>query len=502
MIAALALALVAISLLTQAQGTIDLRDESYHWYGAIEVTRGKVPIRDFQAYDPGRYYWVAPWLALLGPGIVPFRIACSAFHFPGVLCGLLVLRRLTRSWSVLVPAGALLTVWLLPQYQPSHTVALVGVWLAVLLIEHPSSFRHLLAGVFIGLAAFFGRNLGVYALVSFGLVVGMVWWRLERRDLVRRVLALGSGIVVGYSPMLVMFLLAPGLWTVNVYALRALAESGRTNLALPVPWPWRASSLWEASVGVFFVLLPLFLALSVAWVLRAKRDELLRSRVLVAATLVGFPYVHYAFSRADVQHLGMSIHPFLLGMLTLPFVVARRWRALAIGLVVGVGALSLVAAGQLNALYQRAIAPPGRLVAAKVGGWTVWMPLPMATFIDGTARFNASMVRPDEGFLIVPHIGPGMYAILNRESPLWQSYFLQPQPEWWQQPMIDELERNHVDWVLLDDVRGDGHEELRFRHTHRLIWEYIEREFDVFPVDGLPKDMVLLRRRTAPGATP
>ena len=40
-------------------------------------------MRDFQAYDPARYYWVAAFLALLVRGIVPMRLACSAFHFPG-----------------------------------------------------------------------------------------------------------------------------------------------------------------------------------------------------------------------------------------------------------------------------------------------------------------------------------------------------------------------------------------------------------------------------------
>lgn len=498
---ALAFALVAVSFLAVAHAKIDLRDEGYLWYGSIAVTKGQVPLRDFESYDPGRYYWVAPWLMLLDRGIVPLRLACAAFHFPGILCGLLVVRRLTRAWSVLIPAGVLLTLWLFPPFMLNHTVALVGVWVAVLLIERPSAARHLLAGVFVGLAAFFGRNLGLYALVSFSALTMLVWWKIERSDLVRRCVAFGAGVVAGYSPMLLMLLFIPGFWEINVAAVRFVVGTGYTNLALPIRWPWLATSLFEAAVGVFWILCPVFYAVTGAWVVLAKKDDLVRRPVLLAAVVTGAPYLHYAFSRPDIQHLGMSIHPFLLGTLAFSFAFVGRGRLPAAALVTLIGAASLVAVVTVHPLYIRARAEPDWYVPLKLGRWTVWEPWYQARFIEGTIGFNESMVRPDEGFLIAPHIGPGLYSILNRDSPVWQLYFLVPPPEPWPRKMVEQLEQHRVDWALIHDVRPDGHEELRFRHTHPLIWEYIQREFDVFPVDGLPDDFTLYRRRnlaTAP----
>lgn len=493
---ALSLALVAAALLTVAHARIDLRDEGALWYGAIAVTKGHVPMRDFQSYDPARYYWVAAWLRLLDPGIVPLRIACAAFHLPGVFCGLLVLRRLTRAWSLLIPAGALLTLWLFPPFMLNHTVALVGVWVAIVLIERPSRLRHLLAGAFVGVATFFARNLGLYGVLSFSVLIAVLWWKLERRDLAGRLLAFAAGGIVGYSPMLAMFIGVPGLWHVYADALRWLADAKSTNLALPVTWPWRATSLSEASQSVFWVVCPLFYAFALAWIVPSDGDALVRRPVLLGATLVGAPYLHYAFSRADLQHLAMSIHPFLVAVLALPFAAARRWRVPAIALVAGIAAASIVSLVPVNPLYVRARAPEGWYVPMTLGRWTVWTPWYQARFIQGAIRFNDSMVRPDEGFFIAPHVGPGMYSILNRDSPVWQNYFLHPHPEWWQRRMIAQLEANHVNWALLEDVRTDGREDLRFRHTHRLLWEYIEREFEVFPVDGLPEDFNLYRRRT------
>ena len=59
-----------------------------------------------------------------------------------------------------------------------------------------------------------------------------------------------------------------------------------------------------------------------------------------------------------------------------------------------------------------------------------------------------------------------------------------------------------VPWVLLEDIRTDRREELRFRNTHRLVWEHIVREFEVVPVDGLPANVQLLRRRAGSTALP
>ncbi|HJQ82445.1 MAG TPA: hypothetical protein VKA21_00100 [Candidatus Binatia bacterium] len=499
--ALLAVALVGIAFLTHAHEDVDLLDEGYLWYGAIAVTEGQVPMRDFDSYDPGRYYWVAPWLLLIDRGLVPLRLACFAFHLGGVACGLLVVRRLTRSWWALAGAGGLITLWLIPAYMLNHTVALIGVWVAVLLIERRSLARHVLAGAYVGVATFFGRHLGLYAFVSFVLLQLVLWWKVDRRDGIRRALAFAGGGLLGYAPMLVMLAVVPGYRETVFDVLRRQLEQGTTNLARPVPWPWLGRTAWDVAVGVFFVAAPLFYALAAGWVALADGKALVRRRVLLGAALVGAPYLHYAFSRADIQHLAMGIHPLLLGLLALPFAIGGRLRPLAVGLVAGVGALSLVAAGQANPYYQRVTAPAGWYVPFALGRWTMWTPWPVANFLRGAIRFNATMVRPDEGFLIIPKIGPGLYAILGRESPVWQIYFIHPHPEWWQRRMIDELERKHVDWVLYEDVRTDGRPELTFPLTHRLMWEYIQREFEAVPVDGLPPNVSLLARRgTAPAS--
>jgi len=498
----LALALATAAFLLEAHLDLNLCDEGYLWYGAMAVAKGHVPLRDFGSYDPGRYYWTAAWFWLLGDrGIIPLRIACAAFNFVGLLCGLLVLRRLTRAWYVLVPAGALLTLWMFPTYYFNHAVALVAVYVALLLIERPNLPRHLLAGIFVGLAAFFGRNHGVYGLAAFAALILLIWWKLDPHQLLRRVAVWGGGIVLGYSPMLLMLAFVPGFWAVNFTIMRSMTtEIPAMNIGKPIPWPWQQSTLWEISVGMFFVLAPLCFVMVAGWIAFHGKQACMRRRVLLAATLVGIPYLHYAFFRADIEHLAMSIHPFLIAVIALVFAASGRWRWPAVGLVAGITVASLVAVGAMRPLYRVATARPGDYVPMRLGRWTIEMPKWSAAMIEGALRFQASVLRPGDGFLIVGQV-PGLYAILDRDSPVYQTVFVIALPEGWQRRVIDEMEGNHVNWILLEDDGIDGREDLRFRNTHRLMWEYMVKQFEVVP-EGLPDNFLLLRRKAADGAGP
>ena len=54
-------------------------DEGYLVYGASRTRMGEVPIRDFRAYEPGRYWFV---VALSGGRVTirRTRFACGVFH--------------------------------------------------------------------------------------------------------------------------------------------------------------------------------------------------------------------------------------------------------------------------------------------------------------------------------------------------------------------------------------------------------------------------------------
>src|SRR6188768_1852213 len=97
--------------------TLNLADEGYLWYGTRAVRAGQVPIRDFQAYDPGRYYWTAAWSYLFGKDAVALRASCVMFQCLGMLAGLCAARRLSHDWKFLLPVALILCMWMIPRYK-------------------------------------------------------------------------------------------------------------------------------------------------------------------------------------------------------------------------------------------------------------------------------------------------------------------------------------------------------------------------------------------------
>ena len=148
---------------------LNLQDEGFLWYGVLRVLDGAVPLRDFQSYDPGRYYWCAAWTPLFGDGIAGLRRGLVMFQACGLFCGLLVARRVLRPAWLVAPLGAALLLWSFPRYKAFEpALALMAVLVATRLVEAPTRGRHFAAGMFVGLAACFGRNHGIYGVAALG----------------------------------------------------------------------------------------------------------------------------------------------------------------------------------------------------------------------------------------------------------------------------------------------------------------------------------------------
>src|SRR5438270_2589068 len=114
----LSAALVFIFFLLQGNVGFNIADEGFLWYGTVRTALGEVPVRDFQAYDPGRYYWGALWFKVIGSdGIIALRVSQAVLQFLGLSVALLLLRRVLRSWLALAVAAGVLLLWMLPQWK-------------------------------------------------------------------------------------------------------------------------------------------------------------------------------------------------------------------------------------------------------------------------------------------------------------------------------------------------------------------------------------------------
>lgn len=309
---------------------LNLYDEGYLWYGVLRTLEGAVPIRDFQAYDPGRYYWCAAWTLLFGDGVVGIRAAMTAFQTLGLASGLLAARRITRRPAALVPIGVVLLAWMFPRFkliEPS--LAMLSVLLVVRVFEIPSRGRHLVLGLSLGLSAWFGRNHGLYCGIGQLLALALLHVRHpgdagSRRESIRCCAVWVLGVFAGYSPMFAMLMSAPG------FAASFFASLGQLGpLPTPIPWPWVVISTGRGSFAgsLAYVVMAFAYPICVWLVWRLPKAELPQRALLAAATCVGLGYIHNATSRAGLMHLAGSIHPMLLMLLAAVATIRPTWPA-------------------------------------------------------------------------------------------------------------------------------------------------------------------------------
>lgn len=280
-ILAISVFVILMSFLWQGNKGFNLWDEGFLWYGVQRVLLGEVPIRDFMAYDPGRYYWSATLVSIFGDsGIMSVRAAVAIFQALGLFVGLLLIAQSTKGrdkadilfWII---SAAILALWMFPRHKLfdiSISIFLIGI--LTYLVSNPIPKRYLIAGICVGLIAVFGRNHGVYGAVgSLGVIA---WLNIKNRSdtgFLKGFVLWSVGVAIGFLPIIFMALLIPGFAVAFWESVRFLFEQKTTNLPLPVPWPWTidfaASSIGDAArgvlIGIFFIGTLIFGGGSVIW---------------------------------------------------------------------------------------------------------------------------------------------------------------------------------------------------------------------------------------------
>lgn len=488
-----ACAAVLVLFLLEGRYGFNLGDEGFLWYGAQRVMHGEVPLRDFSSYDPGRYYWSAAGMAALGgDGIMALRGAVALFQCAG-LCTAIVLiagKKAPQLNLVLCAAGLTLLAWMFPRHKLfdiSISIALIAA--VTILVARPSKLRFFCCGVVVGLAAVFGRNHGVYGVVgSIGAMVFIGVQAKSARAILAGIAAWAAGVATGYLPVLVMLVLAPGfadaLWT----SIRLLLDSGATNLSLPVPWPWLASDVNGVLLGLFFLAVLILPLIAIPWVLLRSYLKQPVAPEVVACAMLGVPYAHFAYSRADVSHLAQGIFPLLIGV----FIVVSAWKtALKWPVILVLTAASLILLAPLHPGWQ---CRRDGCVAFEVRGSTLFIDQPLAVDLASFDKVVDRYAPNGRTFLVAPY-WPGAYALFGRRSPMWDIYPLVPRDRAFQEREIERIEKASPGFALLFDFPNDGRDDLRFRHTHFLIQNYIQSHFDPLPQESPSPAVELYKSR-------
>jgi hypothetical protein len=492
----LAIVLAGASFAVQGRLGLSLTDEGFLWYGAQQTAHGKVPLRDFQSYDPGRYYWSAAGMRLFGEGAVSLRFSETLFQILGLWAGLLAASRVIQNWTLLVAVGVMLTLWMFPSHKLFDSALLLcGIWIAVRLIEEPSSARIFTAGFFVGLCVFFGRNHALYNFLAQASLLLFLHFKLRPLVSISHLGMWIAGIMAGLVPTVAILVGVPGFFASYIESIQSIFRHG-TNLGLSAPWPWRVSLnsttvTTQTLLGIFLVVLPLGYLAAITASLFMRSQAIEDRALLIACAFVGVFYLHHAFSRADFSHFAQVIHPFILAAVALlGFLGARKlyyWAV--IGLLI---AAALFTVGRWMPIYQR-ITSSTPWVTWDAGG-KILVPASTNRLFTCLRKFAAENIAPREGVLIAPFM-PTLYPILGHESPLWDLAYLFPATAQRQEAMIQELTAKNVNWAIISDAPRDKREDLRFSATHKLVWQYLMENFEPVESACLAEPMKIFHRK-------
>ena len=500
-LAALAVLLVVALFWPQRRLGLSLGDEGFLWYGAVWTARGEVPLRDFQSYAPGRYYWTAAWLSLLrSDGILAVRFAAAWFQALGLAAALVCARRVLTTWSGLLAFGLVAALWMFPFFRSfDNAMSAAAVLAGLRLLERPTRAAHLAAGAFAGFAMLMGLNHGLYCAAALsGLAV---YEHLRGHGERRNLLAWGLGWLVGAAPLLAMCALVPGFFGSLIGNASVWLRGPYLNVATrSVPWPWRAdfadrgflAATFDLVLGVFFVSLPILYLVAAIRLRRAGDGP--GARLLAASLFVGVAYMHYAFSRPDLFHLASAMPPFLLGVIGLAHAGGTPAPPrVAIGLAALLLA-SVFTVGLRQPIVQKTLVsgePWSRLDAAD---GRLWVRRRDAELVRTVRRLRRENVPPDETLFLAPY-WPGLYPLLGLHSPVREIFFLFPAEPARQLGMAADLRRAGVNWAVVCTAGVDGQPDWSFPRTHALLWSHLTEAWEATTREGLPADCVVLHRR-------
>lgn len=483
--AAISFGLCALVAILELRIGVSFKDEGYLWYGVQRTVAGEWPIMDFRAYDPGRYLWSAAWKRVLGDGILSLRAAAWIFAASGLTAGLLASRRVVRTLPGLVGTAVALIPWMVPRHKRfDFVLPLAAILAAVRMIERRDTSSHIVAGTVAGMAAFVGRNHGVYLAVAMTAIVWVIT-PPERWAFAKRLAALAGGTLLGCLPMLALWVIFPRFLPAFV-AMTTDVVGNSAGKSLPVPWPWRGGDVPTVLFGMLLVAAPLLYTITAARLLRRRRSlEGPYDSLMLAATAIGLPYLHHAFSRAEPYHFFQASAPFVLLVVAY---AASAWhrsdrRVLGAAIVGGLAVFTLILPLPRWHLY-RYLASPERFRTAAVGADQ----LLVTRAADATLRFfDRFAEKADDDPIFVTSNYVSVYAIMQRRSPVYDTYMVHRRSTQQQAEIIQALDDGGVQWALIMS-------EPRLHKTHPDVLEHIQTNWKRVQIRGTPADGAVYRR--------
>jgi hypothetical protein len=444
-------------------------DEGTLLYGAVRVTSGQVPFRDFfEVMGPASFYWLAAFFKLFGTNFLATRISLALTSFSIALLMYFLTRRLTNGYytipAVLLMATLFRHLWPESSHHTDSTLfALLSFAALVCWIETNRGLLLCLAGALTGMTTLFLQPKGILLFISFLVLVILL-----RREagLLPSLGWLAGGYLTVLTTVVLLYWRAGALWDLT-YANIVWPLDNYSGVNA-VPYGQGLWEYWEslnkgidsvcslvigASVAglltfpnLIIASLPVILILFALWYRRLAFDR----RTLpywVVGTALWLSELH----RKDIVHLIYG-SPLLI-ILFFHFLARERHRLArhALQLI----CIETVALAAVNLFLTRYATT--ELVTPR-GSFYAFRPDPVLDFLD-------THVKSGEDIFVYPY-GPTYYFLSGAENPTRFSILLY---------------HMNTDAQFREAVRSLHEKRVRY-----VIWDRMPGIFENFPAYSAP----------------
>lgn len=490
--------LVTISFFLQGHISFNMFDEGALWYESLRILKGDVPLLDYNSYDPGRYYLSAFFMKIFEDhGIITLRIILSLIQVFGLFIGGVLIERSIKEKKKITLFYIFLSLVILIFWQyPRHkffdiSILIFQIGILFQLIYKPTLKRHFVAGLLLGLVAFFGRNHGAYGFIAQILAIASIQFsrKIITPKFLKAIFMWVMGIIFGYFPMYLLMIIYPDFLGAFINSIKFMfTNEYGIHFSLPIPFPWTTdfsqgitlNSIRSFLVGCCFLALLIYPLAGLFWVIKILFKECKKNKlsqkclsILLATFFLSIPYANYAYQRADVGHLCHAIFPMLIGII----IVILNFENKIVKNVVVCGIILFSVFIMYSYLYKYECLGEQVCKEVQVGKDTLLMNQYVARDInfvkDITKKYAPNI---EDGVLIVPYWV--LYPVIGKDIPTFEVRNLHPRTEDFQKEEIKRIEKANVKVAIVVDTPLDGNPKLKYSETHDLIYKYIVNNFE------------------------
>lgn len=476
--------IISLFFISTLRVDLNIGDEGYLYLGVLSLLKKQVPIRDFRAYDPGRYFWCALWMRLFADNLLTIRMAMGFVMLVSLTISACLIFNFSHHWLITVIGVLISFVWILYFKAFEVFFSVLGVLNLFFILLDPSIITYFYATFCIGVALFFGLNFSLY-LGTATIITFIISLFLQSIAGPIILVEAGSlGFIVGVIPSLFMFVKIPGYfksyWERKVITI---LKRGTTNLPLALPWLWvktphcfaHYTYLRQVFFKGLFTAIPFVYLISLLFAVYTFQIHPKQSAIIIAASVMGIVYLHHLFSRADVPHLCQGIHPFFILMpcILLPFTSV----SFAFFILFGFLLLSSWAIFPSFNSFYRYLSKPKAFSILKTQKEYLILPQAETRMLSTVKDFFNQYSNPDDPVLCVP-LMPAFYVLFNRKPASYDTFCIYPASQKQQEEMLTCLQNQHVPAVIVFQIPADGRKELEFSETHPLVWDYLLKNYE------------------------